>query len=718
MQPRLLTRRAFSIFYSSNRTVLLDPALTKSDLSNFEGVAFLFLGKDGCLFAADDTKQSLTDTITAIGAPTGVVGIIGRKKHEKQVQLWRQWFENQTDRNSPPTYIVKTRKAELQLYRKLSEWLASDASAGRAVAAETEKDLAVLRRDFERALINLEKARRLIRGVGFDTRFTTLSMPLGTETVCPPTGEETTIFTPYSQSYGLPVDAAGMIGVSLHCQLAEGDRAAGTFSVSAYRVVDNHCLGCAKVSYEEMHEGWLYFELDQMMQRSFGDAYLKLEWHSDSDGVVPAITLSSLIADTRQANKQAHVPAMQIWSGFAPGELNDQQKFVPMDESRRFASFSELKKYGVFMSGSDDGPGVEVKRDSLQTHLAEGGPVGLSFEGLLPPSVSHVDVQCETAHVSGPECLYLVAITHKDVPFGMEDVAALLNNAKQGNMFGAIDENRGLAWCCKLVPVKTIETLSLSLPASFANDGAFNMYVAAMSATDKQDYGWCRWHNLAVSVPMASFGSPSMRLKTVDSETTLRMRSLKFPEIGDQLEFLGGAAKLQKLSTELGFSPMIIAEDNGSLQTHPLLEDVSAALCREALLPGVNRVACDVETAHERSPNFRYVLALMPSETEDKYNTFKDFLARTSSSDAKVTRGTDDASGIIYCTKQLSALEVSTVAIDLEKPLEATYDVIVAALPVQESVSYGWCRWMSLSVSSVMESQQEYRLLKEETEQG
>lgn len=718
MHPRLLTRKAFSIFYGSNRVVLLDPSLTKKATPELDGVAFLFLGTDGLLYASGETEVSVEGALAPVGAPTGVLGVIARSKLENQVQQWSTWFEHQTGRAAPPTYLIKVRKTEPGLYKALAACLARDAASSRAGAADTEKDLAFLRRDFEQALINLEKARRLIRGVGFDTRFATLSLPLGSKTIVPPHDEETSVLKPYSKSYGLPVDAAGMIGLSLHCQFAEGDRAEGTFAVGVYRFVDNLCLGSASIEFGDMHSGWFYLELDQVMQRSFGDAYLVLEWSQANKGAVPAITLSSLKSETRQSEEPSdqEIPALQVWSGFAPGELSNQQGFSPMNAFRRSASFAELEKFGALLAGSDAASTIEAGQSWLQTHLVP-GPVGIQFEDLLPASASRIEIQCETAHVSGPECHYLIAVTHKGLELSADDFTALLADAREQGSHGGVDESRGLAWSSTLVPTNTVQTIGLNLPSGFRREGAGNMYAVVVSATGKQDYGWCRWHDVTVSVPMDTVGAPSARLSTVDTVTTQRMRSLKFPEVGDQLEFLAGTAKLQKLSSKLGFSPMIVAEDNGSLQTHPLLDDISAVLYREGVLAGVTRVACDVETAHEQSPDFRYVMALLPAKTSDKNDVFTNFLDRALPKNTKFSQGTDDVSGIIFSTKQLSALEVSTISIDLDKPLDETYDIIVAVLPVQGSVSYGWCRWMSLSVSSVMEHQQEHRLLAE-TEQG
>ena len=508
MQLHLLTHQAFSAFYGTNRVIILDPSLTGSTLPTFDGVCFLWLGGDGALYASVDEIGANPKLVAAIGAPAGVIGIIGRSKNASHITGWAKWFEEQTGRPAPPVCLIDSRKTEIELYQAIAGCLAKDAAASRTMAADTEKDLAFLRRDFEKSLINLEKARRLMQGVGFDTRFMTLSVPLGEETIGPSDKDVASPLSPYVRSFGLPVDAAGIAGISLHCQITGTDRASGTFCVRVNRVVDNLCIGTSHLRFSDMDSGWLYFGLERTMQRSFGDAYLTLEWEPDSAGALPVITLSGLELETRQKGQKTKLPAMRIWSGFAPGELGDPQQFIPMNAPRRFARFADLSLYATPISKSAVHSPVEEVGTSLQTHLAETGPAGLAFEGTISPLASRVEVEFETAHENGPECLYLLMVTKSTARPTVDEIDRFLSELKTGKK---PDDHPDFIASYKLVAPGQRHSLAVSLPCGFASDQASNLYVAVVSTTGKQDYGWCRWHNLAVSIPVSAIGEPEGR---------------------------------------------------------------------------------------------------------------------------------------------------------------------------------------------------------------
>lgn len=89
----------------------------------------------------------------------------------------------------------------------------------------------------------------------------------------------------------------------------------------------------------------------------------------------------------------------------------------------------------------------------------------------------------------------------------------------------------------------------------------------------------------------------------------------------------------------------------------------------------------------------------------DKKKIFHELAAAIKASGNRISRGFDQKTGVHYCARQLAALEVSMVAIDLDEPLAEDHDIIVGALPVHDIVSYGWCRWVSLNISSSLDAQ-------------
>lgn len=709
MQPGLLTRKAFRTFYGSNRLIILsDPVAAAIDAATLGSVDILLLGPEGILRTDAESAKDQADPLAAVGAPLGVCGIIVDPATAKAAKSWAKWFEAQTGRSAPKMHQLGKRPNAAAVFGAVTECMILDAERSRSSAAGTERDLTVLRRDFERALINLEKARRVIRGVGYDTRYSTLSVPLGTTDVGPEPGTATSPLAPFSLSYEMPADAAGLVGVSLHFVVPDSDHASGVLRVSLTRATDRHLLGSASVAFDDLAGGWAYFEFERTMQRSFGDADLHIDWQVDGPGDVPRVSLSDVpeTADGAGGEGSGALPAMKIWSGFAPGELADDSILTPVALQFRRSGFAALMDVAEPLwplSDEGDSP-LEVEDPWVQTHVQADGPIGFSYADLIAATTQSISVSIETAHEAAPACLYLVAagrMPEKEAAGALEGV---LDRATAGNgPLTDFDAATKLAWTACVLPAGEAGSLDLSIPEELQSEGPLNLYTAVVSPTGEHAYGWCRWHHVTAYVAPGRVRAAghAQQLPSVSQ----RMRSVKFPEVGERLEFLAGTARLHKLTADLGFSPMIVAEDNGSLQTHPLLEDISAALYRAGATAGTTRVACDVETAHERSPEFQYVLALMPSKTTEKYKYFKEFLAQLPTSGARSYRGFDEKTGVHYCVRQLAALEVASLAIDLDEPLGGDYDIIAAALPVHNIVSYGWCRWMSLSISSTVENE-------------
>lgn len=719
MRKLALTHTAFDRLYGSVRLVVMSVGIHKT-LSRMIPAALdvLILDKTGELRVPGEVVESGSKIVRPIGGPTGLLGFIVDRPMAENAIIWSDWISNQTGRQSPPVVVVK--KNKVAAMQCLTEMAMQNADEVRKSAASVQTDLAVLRRDFERSLINLEKARRLIRGVGYDTRYSTVSVPVGKETVAP-RGLASPL-KPFVARFPLPVDAAGVQGISLHFVVPKGARSEGSLTVLLLRSVDSHVLGTAELLFSEIDAGWTYLVLERGMLRSFGDAELVLEWSVVTEGAVPEISLTDAALNRCGApsddgeevmgRSRGTLPALKIWSGFDPGELTEGHSFLSSPMEHRRTSIRKLMNIGAAITGSETIDSVLSHDPSggwVQTHLQKSGPVGLVFQKLVPAAAQALTITCETAHSSGPTCLYLVAVGGTAAT-DQEYLAQLLENAKSGEDINAYDAETGVSWSVQTVPAGVQHQLTVDMTCLQDNLPAQNLGMAVVSATGETGYGWCRWHDISVALDTVRGHSVTSQLLSENNQPVLRMRSVKFPEIGDQIEFLAGRARLQDLNTQLGFSPMIVPDDHGSLQTHPITEGVSAALYRSGAAAGTTLVACDVETAHERAPDFLYVLALVKAGTPDKYDIFQSFVGELADRDFLATRGYDEKRQMYYSARRLPALQVEAVSIDLDTPLDEDHDIIVAALPVQDIISYGWCRWLSLSIASVVDLRPQFNL--------
>ncbi len=720
MQKLVLTRDAFDRFYGSTRLIVMAEGVYKPLVKIVPAsLDILLLNRAGSLYTPQEDAPKTAACLAPVGAPVGLLGFVVDKKMKDSADAWSNWSAAQTGRATPPVWLIKAGDTVSAL-QCLAEAAVTDADSKRNAAATIQTDLAILRRDFERSLINLEKARRIIRGAGYDTRYSTMTVPIGEKSVCPK--GVTSPLAPYILRYGLPVDAAGVLGISLHCVVPKGELADGHLTVLIKRSVDARVLGRAQVPFSSVSTGWLYLELERGLQRSFGDAELVFEWVVNTEGGVPAISLTDgepvrcgTLADGKAANSNQPdraLPAMQIWSGFAPGDLADDREFLGTPvEDRRAAVRNLLSRAKLMAGGSaeEDVVSVEGTAGWVQTHLQAGVPVGFVFEQLVPAPARTLTVTCETAHASAPTCYYAVAVGGSLV-LSEDYMAGLLEQVKVSGAPTGFDADTGILWRVEAVAPGMRCEIEIDLSVIDDDLPALQLAMAVISTSDKTDYGWCRWHDVSVKLDTITDHSVVHGASTMGQPLIQRMRSVKFPEIGERLEFLAGRAKLQALTDQLGFSPMIIADDNGSLQTHPIKQDMSAVLYRSGAGVGTTRVACDVETAHERAPDFMYILALLDAETPDKYEVFKAFAGNLMSGEFSSARGYDTEYGLHYTARRLSALQVEALSVDLDEPLGVEHDIIVAALSVHDIISYGWCRWLSLSVATVIDTHQQFDL--------
>lgn len=717
MQHPMLSRRAFDRFYGSSSLFIIGASLIDGIAAHVpEAMDLLVLDSEGTLRCPAESLPPEEDRLAPLGAPVGLQTILVSDGEAAAGRSLADYVADQSGHPAPPVDQAADASDIAGLLARLLSAAASADADRRKRAANVETELAVLRRDYERSLVNLEKARRIVRGAGFGTRYSTLSVPAGQDSVGPESGQAGPL-APHEARFQLPADTAGLQGVSLHCRRPEGELAAGTLHISIKREADGRLLGKAEADFAALMDGWIYFELVQVSESSFGDGLLTLEWVAASEGAVPRFSLCDgeadrfgAVDDTTPDNRRTL--AMRIWSGFAPGALQENGHFRPPTLERCQSTVDALMERAIVMTGgAGDAEALNdiVTRDPegrwVQTHAQAKSAAGLMFAGLVPAGADELSVLCEMAHESGPTCLFLVAVGGAAAPDPALADRLLADARAQGAQSG-FDQTSGVQWSAAVVPPGATAEVQVDLSALADDQAPQNLYLAVLPAAGSHQYGWCRWHTVRVAFDSIEKHSTAYQALLKDRQFVQRMRSLKFPEIGERLEFLAGQARLQELTRDFGFSPMIVGDDNGSLQTHPIKEEVSGALYRRGAPAGSTRVACDVETAHERAPDFIYVLALMPVAEGDRSAVFKAMIGDVIDDKTTLARGRHEPTGSLYCVKRLRALEVEALSIDLDAPLDSDHDIVAAVLPVHHLVSYGWCRWLSLSIASAAEPEQ------------
>ena len=190
---------------------------------------------------------------------------------------------------------------------------------------------------------------------------------------------------------------------------------------------------------------------------------------------------------------------------------------------------------------------------------------------------------------------------------------------------------------------------------------------------------------------------PAETVRTIPDEqyllgenSKLQIRASRFSEILGQVEFYRGQAVQQELSDKYGFSPLMISEGTGAMQTHPLKDELSATVMAGGAVVGARRIMAEIGTGHESAPNFTYILMVLPSGVQNRQEIIEEIAD-------KVRDGayhSDDAESDVYWSAQIiKPLRRNSVSIGFDTPRTEAGDVVFAVISESGNISFGWCNW-------------------------
>lgn len=702
-----LTVSAFRAAYSGTSVFLVGedvlPAL--GPILDAE-IKYLVLAADGCIYGADEHPDKLDTRRAPVGMAIGVRGILVGKATNAAARAWDEHARKHKMFSPAPIKLLTGMKGKKRLSaaRFLLKCKAREAADLQAQMADKEAGMSYLRRKNEGLLLNLEKARRMVRGAGFGLKHIAAELPVGKETVGPGGTISTDRFSQY-----LPADASGLWAVSLYA-VPGGDgssQADGHLEVRILRASDGACLANDSKPYAVVG-GWHQFDLSGACSTVFGDVLLEVCWYGAEEGA-PLLALAAVEAD-RFGDTEGRTLALRLMKGLAdPADDGNHEAGYGLSPLRRFAvSPQELQRratwaFGDVPEGMTDTNALVshgVKGGWLQTHPLGGRPSGVKYGGALLKGVSEVSVSVVTAHEAGATCLYsLLAVEIMD---GEGEGAR--NQRVLDYLAGAPDQpSDGVHAAQVLLTSEQASVLTLRLDAPLTRRA--DLYLLVEIVEGKPDYGWCRWSDLEIGLEWTGPDAAVVPPPTAASATALRMRSLKFPALAGRIEFVSGAKKLDELSKSLGFSPLLVSEETGSLQTHPLRDQLSAAIFEGGIPTTTLQVAAEVETAHDAAPAFVYILAVVSPSVTEKARAIRNVVSRIDPKDSKTWQGVNSRGTVQWQAMVLHARHAATIEIELALTLDAPGDVVFAVKPAGESVSYGWCRWYSLNITTAPETQ-------------
>lgn len=676
-----------------------------------EAVGYLVLEVDGRLRTPDDGPGENPENggghLQPIGMALGLKGMIVGRDTEQAALAWSRRADAQSLYDPLEVKVIGgfKRNQHFEAAQFIVALAARQTENLARQMAEKEESLAFLRGKNEWLLLNLEKARRMIRGAGYSLRTITAELPTGSRSIGPGGDIDTRRFR-----QTLPCDAAGLRGLALRVlegspqDLAGSDKPAVCFTL--VRASDSRRLMDRTASFRELGEGWFHLELDDSTSMAFGDVALEVVWCDDTVGAGPLFALADLSAD-RFGDASGDTLALRIYSGIRSLPTHETASTPVAGELLETVALSpaELGPRAVWpftnKALDEGGEIISFQEDWLQTHALVGAASGAQVPSLLPAGAVSVSASICTAHESGPTCLYVLVALEQGAGDGAPGalIEQMVSDILDGKREMATRSADGIHVACKLIPTNQLHHLDLRFAAPLS--AAADLFVAVRPAGAEASYGWCRWSNMAYRMHPSADMTPLADMPgSAESEGLLLMRTQKFPELAGRINFISGKAKLQELGRELGFFPLLISEETGSLQTHPLKDHVSAAMFEGGVPTGALRVASTVETAHDSAPAFLYVIAVLDPEIKEKERAVRNLMQRIKPGDGRTWQGINGQKTVQWQAKMLYARQAALLELELAEAVTKAHDVVFAVKPAVDSVSYGWCRWYSYNVTT------------------
>ena|GEM_PF-1718420 len=719
-----ISRGAFSAFYAAPSFLLVgaeDYGWVKPLFP--EDLVLFILGTDGVIRAEDAASPDTTETVSFIGMAGGLNGILVNKNQEAFISALFDHCLKQNIKELPSVHYLghpwfsSSRQSASQFLAKVMVSLAAQRQAKLGTA---QKQITHLRGEYERLWLGFEKARRMIQGIGYKTRSVAFRLEPGANFHDP--NVDGAVFRQY-----LPTDLAGFAGIKLFVPVHLVENAGksvkpssagdGKLKISIQRAADNAVVASADIAFSEITEGWLKCSFPQLIPLVHGDGILEITWQGENG---PALAFADIKAE-RFGDDDRRSLAIQIEKGLAEPVIEEppfERATLPLLHDYRSAG--ELVSRGfAALTATDSDPDAGNDKNTLcdndrrlQTHASAEGPSGVRVFSVVTADIREVSVQVCTAHEAGPDCLYVLMVANSDC-----DAATVLDCLNSiGNGDQPLVQNRmlseGMTWSAKVLPAHKNDNLTLLLPSGNSTRGTggdtafgttsadLDLILAVRSVDGDADYTHCQWQEFIFGRARARPEDtlrPSKDLVQHGQRMAREIRTNKIPELASQIVFYKGQHVQNALSAELGFSPLTISEETGTLQTHPLDGALSAAILRDGLPIGAKSIKCVVGTAHPDAPSFTYILGVLPPVRSDRVGLVEHIQEKVAGGEAE---GQEEDLGLQWTSVSLPALESAVLALSFAAGVTEGKDVMFAAVTAGGGMGYGWCRWYSYDIIS------------------
>lgn len=686
-----LTKAAFAALYGREHVLITDETL-RAQVERLAGDAFTVLLANGDGFIGLPAEDITAASLDIFGMPLGLKAILLHADNKALVAEWggerlhaksRQGFEIFI----APDDLADTDTSLMAFFNRLqNQQIVALAKRASGLEAQTN----YLRQSAERMMLALTMSERVLQTAGYSDLALVVSIPEG-ERYVGPRGDIDTL--EYEQIF--PTDGLGLVSIELYAALPRKNPAEGYIEVSVLRDFDGKVLAFDTVPYEKLKDGWNAVRFNQMVTDVFGDVRLALRWCTNKGENAPLLAMSDISGNRFGVAADDSSLALKASKRICKPDLSDDTLqmvgaealvglvVLPATYPERLAFYGGDARYTAARAEQAFDPFVIDEVSGLaKVHLATDRVTGLTYRTILPTGCRHLDLEIELPEKSGPDMVVYAALAPN-----LDGIEAHMTRLIQGGEAG----DSLIAHNMTMVNAGTSAALRLDVSAC---EGEVYVVMVARSDTGSIVNGWCSLNRITLNAPTSRLRPK----EALDRSPRQIVRSIVLPDLGDFVQFLHGADELHRLSVEGGFMPLLLEENGGYLQTHPLKDKVSGAVLPLLVAPGTTGVVTKAATGHSHAPEFIYLVVLVRQDVTDMVDAVEAVAKAVSEGGPFGVTVEEDDGAVYWHARSLKADEEAVLNLGFNEPLSDVYSIVFVALPIDGQTSFGWCRWTSLGI--------------------
>lgn len=523
MTEIVLTRKALALLYSEPICLVVTANCYRSVAKAVHpDIKMFVLEADGVVRCKGEKKYVAKDAVSLPGAPAGLFGIVCKKSEKQQISTLLKILKTHDVDAIPLVLTLGMAPTFWQRYRCrqfINDFLLDHLISAQKSLAMYSRQLVQQRQASELVQRQLEKARQMITGIGYDQRYVTVDLVPGTETVGPGGSVD---LAKYEQV--LPVACAGIQGVSFYVETLPEKTISAYLSLVIKRLADGKILLEHEIPVSNLTKGWNGFLPSQIELVSIGDAVLQLAW-KNADGLL--LALSRLEAD-RFGDDVGRTLALRIYQSLVdPITFNESVQnadsistYAPVEEAylqMSAVSLPDMSDNFSYYLGYEAHEKIEKAHGFpiatlngetrvLQLHPVMEGLAATIYKSAIPQGTLRAACEVGTAHGSAPPFTYILISIPSNAEFHVgtrvEDICTAV---KKGNVSGC-DEKAGVTW--QSVTVHANERRLLELTFDQKTKVPMDAIFAVVPTEDSTQFGWCRWYKFFITSDRAGFFEP------------------------------------------------------------------------------------------------------------------------------------------------------------------------------------------------------------------